>query len=259
MSVHHRADVDPSARLGRDVSVGAFSTVGPDVTIGDGCVLMPHVVITGRVRIGRNNVFHPTAAVGEPAQDVNPPADDGWIEIGEENIFREAVTAHRPKMPGGVTRIGSRCRFHFSAHVGHDSEVEDHVHLDSGFVLAGHTKIEEGARCGSNGGTHQFTTVGKKARVGSHCPVTRDVIPYMEVDGNHFRVVGIHRDAVRHLPWERSLALEDARILLFESGLPRIEALTRLERNPTPEVAEITAFVRRIMEGRQGRALEAER
>lgn len=261
MSIHPSAAVDPGARIGCDVRIGPFCMVGADVSIGDGCVLMPHVQVDSpaAIVIGRKNVFHPTAAVGGPPQDLQPPAEDGRIEIGDNNVFREMTSVHAPKSPGGVTRVGSGNHFFYSSHVGHDAEVGDDVLLDNGFVLGGHSCVESGARCGPHGGTHQFATVGKKARVRSHIPVTTDVPPYMDVDGNHYRVIGVNRDAVRGLPPERILALEDARVMLFESGLPRGDALDRLEPGATPEVAELIDFVRRSMRGRMGRGREARR
>ena len=47
------AAIDPSARvesgavLGRDVSVGPYCIIGPDVVVGDGCRLIGHVHLTG--------------------------------------------------------------------------------------------------------------------------------------------------------------------------------------------------------------------
>ena len=53
--IHPTAVVDPSARLGDGVSVGAFTLVGPDVEIGDGSTIGPHCSLQGPMRIGREN------------------------------------------------------------------------------------------------------------------------------------------------------------------------------------------------------------
>ncbi len=50
-----RAIIDPSAKLGADVSVGPWSIVGPDVEIGDGSIIESHVVVKGPTVIGKNN------------------------------------------------------------------------------------------------------------------------------------------------------------------------------------------------------------
>ena len=53
--IHPTAIVESGARLAANVSVGAYSLIGPRVELGEGSVIGPHVVIEGRTRIGRNN------------------------------------------------------------------------------------------------------------------------------------------------------------------------------------------------------------
>src|SRR5262244_2617169 len=43
--VHPTACIHPSAKLGKNASVGAYVVIDADVTIGDNCTLLPHVVI----------------------------------------------------------------------------------------------------------------------------------------------------------------------------------------------------------------------
>ncbi len=252
MKVHPTAVVDPAAALADGVQVGPFCVVGPGVSLRPGCRLLARVSIAGPVRAGRDNVFHPNAAVGGPPQDLQPAAADGRIEIGDGNTFREAVTVHLPKMPGGVTRIGSRNRFHFLSHVGHDSAVGNDAVLASYAVLGGHSVVQDGAWIEGLGGTHQFVTVGRMSWTLSHIPITEDVPPFMWVDGNHFEVKGVN-------PRCRTEALDRAYETIWKSGLPRPEALARVEKGASPEVAELAAFLRRSGGGRFGRAGEAKR
>ena len=44
-NIHPTAIIDSAAKLGNGVSIGAYSVVGPDVTIGDDVKLHSHVVI----------------------------------------------------------------------------------------------------------------------------------------------------------------------------------------------------------------------
>ena len=67
--IHPSAVIDPSARIGANVSIGAFCVVGPDVEIGDGTRIGPHVVIDGPTRIGRDNHIHAFSALGGEPQD----------------------------------------------------------------------------------------------------------------------------------------------------------------------------------------------
>ncbi len=62
--IHPSALIDPSARIGENVSIGAFSIIGPDVEIGDGTTIGPHVVIESQTRIGRDNRIWQFASLG---------------------------------------------------------------------------------------------------------------------------------------------------------------------------------------------------
>jgi UDP-N-acetylglucosamine acyltransferase len=48
----HPSAVVDTPRVGDGVVIGAFCVIGPDVTVHDGVVLHPHVVISGTVEIG---------------------------------------------------------------------------------------------------------------------------------------------------------------------------------------------------------------
>ena len=119
--IHASAVVDPAARLGDGVSVGAFAYIGPDVEIGDGTRIGPHCSIHGPTRIGRDNHFHGHAAIGGEPQDKKYRGERVGLEIGDRNIVREFATINRGTGDGGgSTRIGDDNWFLAYAHVAHD-------------------------------------------------------------------------------------------------------------------------------------------
>ncbi len=63
--VHATAVIHPTARLGKNASVGAYVVVDEGVKIGDNCVLLPFVVIYRGARIGNNFFAHAHAVVRE--------------------------------------------------------------------------------------------------------------------------------------------------------------------------------------------------
>ena len=252
MTIHATALVDSGAQLGTNVEVGPFCVVGSGVSLDSGCRLVARVTISGPVTAGSNNVFHPNVVIGGEPQDRQSAAADARIKIGDRNVFREGSTVNLPKVSGGVTQIGSRNRFHFASHVGHDSIVGNDVILCTDAVLGGHTMVEDGACVEGLGGTHQFVTVGRSSWSRTHIPITEDVPPYMWVDGNHFKVMGVN-------PPFHSEALEQAYETIWCSGLPRPEALATLEDETSQEVRELVAFLRRSASGRMNRWREGER
>ena len=53
--IHNTAIIDPKAKIDKDVSIGAYSIIGPDVEIGSKTIIQPHVNIIGDTFIGKNN------------------------------------------------------------------------------------------------------------------------------------------------------------------------------------------------------------
>src|ERR1019366_5703386 len=89
MTIHPSALVDPAAVLGRDVRIGPFCIVGPDVTIEDGVELVSHVVIDGHTRIGAGAILFPFCTVGLAPQDLKYRGEPTQCEIGARTQIRE--------------------------------------------------------------------------------------------------------------------------------------------------------------------------
>jgi UDP-3-O-[3-hydroxymyristoyl] glucosamine N-acyltransferase len=63
--IHPSAVVDPTARLGAGVAVGACSVLGRNVTVSDGVRIFPNVTIYDGVSIGEGSVIHSGVALRE--------------------------------------------------------------------------------------------------------------------------------------------------------------------------------------------------
>lgn len=63
--IHPAASVDPSARLGAGVRVGACAVIGPGAEIGERVHIHPNVTIYEGVRIGADSVIHSGVALRE--------------------------------------------------------------------------------------------------------------------------------------------------------------------------------------------------
>jgi len=197
--IHKTALVDSNAKISKDVSIGPYSIIGPNVEIGEGTVIQSHVNITGNTVIGAFNEIYPFASIGNDPQDLKFKGEITQLEIGNNNKIREYVTINRgTKGGGGKTKVGDNCLFMVSSHVAHDCEVGNNVILANNVPLGGHAYIEEHVIIGGNSAVQQFTRIGKFAMIGGMCGVTRDVIPYGIVHGNRsilqgFNLIGLRR------------------------------------------------------------------
>ncbi len=52
---HPTAIIDPKAKLDKDVEVGPYCVIGPNVKVGSGTILESHVILKGNTKIGKKN------------------------------------------------------------------------------------------------------------------------------------------------------------------------------------------------------------
>ena len=67
--ISDKAHIDPSAKIGANVTIHPFAFIDKDVEIGDGCVIMPFASIIRGTRMGRNCKVYQGAIVGADPQD----------------------------------------------------------------------------------------------------------------------------------------------------------------------------------------------
>jgi UDP-N-acetylglucosamine acyltransferase len=223
------------------------------VALGEDNVLISHVVLDGRTRIGARNVFHPFCAVGVTPQDLKYRGEPTATEIGDDNTIRENVTISRGTTGGGgVTRIGSGCLLMASVHIGHDSHVGSHCILANAATLAGHVVIEDYATVGAFSPVHQHCTVGRHAFIGGGTIVTQDVLPFSKTSARRenkaFGVnsVGLER---RGFSPERIRALQRAFRLLLVSKLNTTQAVEKMRELEGEDVAILVGFIERSERG----------
>src|SRR5918911_4115426 len=122
--VHPTAVISPEADLARGVEVG------------------PYAVLEGPLTMGRGNVVHAGAVLGERPQHLKYNGEPTGLEVGDFNIFREHVTVHRGTTHSWVTRIGSHNLFMVNSHIAHDCQVGNGCIVANGALLGGHCVVE---------------------------------------------------------------------------------------------------------------------
>ena len=196
--IHPTAIIDPSAVLAEDVSVGAYSIIGADVTIGRGTEVKSHVVINGPTTIGQHNRIYQFASLGDAPQDKKYDGEPTTLEVGDRNIIREYVTLNRGTTTGiGKTVIGSDNILMAYSHVAHDCIVGNNIVFANAASLAGHVVIGDNAILGGFTSVHQFSSIGEKAFCGLGSVITRDIPPFSTAAGNRARTVGINKEGLR--------------------------------------------------------------
>src|SRR5947207_11159339 len=230
-SVHPTAIVSAGARLASDVSVGAFSVVGPEVDIGEGTTVASHAVIAGRTRIGRRNRIFQFASVGDTPQDRKYGGEPTATAIGDDNVIREYVSIHAgTAQDRGTTTIGDRNWLLAYAHIAHDCRIGNDTTFSNNSQLAGHVSIDDFATLGGFTGVHQFCRVGAHAMVAAGSIVLQDVPPFMTVSGYPARPAGTNNEGLRRRGFSTPdiTAVRRAYKILYREGLSLTDAKAAL-------------------------------
>ena len=219
IDIHPSAVVDPNAELDDDVVIGPYCIVGPNVKIGRETRLMSHVVVDGYTTMGKRNLVYPFAALGLLAQHKRSNAPDAVLIIGDDNTFREHVTAHvGSDVDHKITTIGNRNLFLVASHIAHDCVLGDDIVMSNNATLAGHVHVGNKAIIGGLAAVLQFTRIGEGAMIGGMAGIARDVIPYGLVMGggrsalSGLNLIGLQRAGV---PKEDIMTLQKAYKTLF--------------------------------------------
>jgi UDP-N-acetylglucosamine acyltransferase len=248
--IHPTAQIDPGARLGANVSIGAYSIIGADVEIGDGTNIGPHVVVQGPTRMGRNNHVYQFASIGADPQDKKYHGERSELLIGDRNTIREFTTINRGTADGGgATRIGDDNWIMAYAHIAHDCIVGSHTIFSNNATLAGHVEIGDYAILSGFAGVHQFCRVGAHAFIGMGCLINGDVPPFVIVANEYGRPRGINAEGLKRRGFtpERIAAIKRAYKTLYVSRMPLEEARKELARaaGTEPDIKCMLDFLER--------------
>lgn len=230
--IHQTAIVHPGAKLGANVSVGAYSIIGEHVQIGDNTEIGPHVVIEGHTTIGRDNRIFQFSSIGAEPQDKKYAGEPTRLEIGDRNVIREFCTFNLGTIQdGGVTRLGNDNWIMAYVHLAHDCQVGNHTIFANNAQLAGHCHVGDHAILGGFTVVHQFVRIGAHSMTGMGTILFQDLPPYVTAAGNTASPYGINSEGLKRRGFssEAVMALKRAYRAIYKSGLTLEEAKAKLE------------------------------
>ncbi len=196
--VHVSAQVDATASICSDVTIGACSAVDADVCVGARCVIGPGCWLGRGVRLGDDCVLEANVTVHADSQiGANCVIHSGTV-IGSDGFgFQWDGQRHR-KIPQlgtvvieddvdigcnccidraalGETRIRRGARIDNLVQVAHNTDIGEHVILVSQSGIAGSSTVGKGAVIAGQVAISDHVNVGAGARVGGQSGVTKDI------------------------------------------------------------------------------------
>ncbi len=199
--------------------------------IGAGTVIESHVVIRANTTIGMNNRFYQFCSVGEDPADKKFEGEETWLEIGDDNVFREGVTLHRGTgAGGGYTKIGDDNLMMAYGHVAHDCVVGSHTVFANNVGLCGHVTIDDWAILGGYAGVNQFLTVGAHAMIGGMTHISNDVPAFMIVSGRPATVRSVNTIGLERRGFDKESIAEirEAFKILYKRNYSLQEAIDQI-------------------------------
>ena len=261
-NIHDTSIIDPTAQISESASVGPYCVIGPGVVVGPGTKLLNHVTIQCLSRLGENNIIYPYAVIGADPQDKKFDGERSECIVGNDNEIREHVTIHRGTgNGGGLTSLGNNNLIMVGCHIAHDCIIGDDTVIANQVMLAGHVVVEDRAGIGGGAGIHHYVTIGQSAFVGGLARVSRDVPPFMIVEGHPAEVRAVNVVGLSRLgyPTDHVDAMKDTFRRLFRENGSMAECLTSL-REEFPDVPAISAVcdaLEHSASGTHGRARES--
>ncbi len=247
VQIHPTAIVDSRAEIGAGTVIGPYCIIEGAVVLGPECWVQHHVTLSGPMRAGARNKFYAYCSIGQQTQDLKYRAEPTFLEIGNENTFREFCTVNRSTTADGKTRIGSGGNFLAYSHIGHDCDVGNSVVFSNNGTLAGHVQIGDHGIIGGLTAVHQFCRIGRFAITGGCSKIVQDVPPFMIADGNPAEIRGINLVGLERngFPAESVKLIKEAFRLIYRSKFNTRQAVKAIgqELPANEEITQILEFI----------------
>ena len=181
--------IDPSAKVGSDLYLGAFAYigsgakignnvkiypqvyVGDGVTIGDNTILFPGVKIYADCQIGKNCILHAGAIVGSDGFGFVPDENNVYSKVPqignviiEDNVEIGSNTTI-DKATLGSTFIRKGVKLDNLIHIAHNVEIGENTAIAAQAGVAGSTKIGKNAMIGGQAGISGHIKIADRTKI----------------------------------------------------------------------------------------------
>lgn len=166
--IHASASVDPDARIGDGVHIGANAVIGPGCDVADACSIGPGSVLAADVSIGKGSRIHANVTLGEAVVIGQRSIIHAGAVIGSDGFGLAFDRDHWVKIPQlGSVKIGNDCEIGANTTIDRgaigDTIIEDDVRLDNQIQI-GHN-VHIGAHTAMAG----MVGISGSTKIGRYC------------------------------------------------------------------------------------------
>lgn len=245
--------ISKEARIGNNVKFGHGCIIDDNTEIGDNCEIGNYSIIKKNTIIAENNIIGDYCVIGGDSQWSNKELEDGSVNIGKNNIFREFVTVNKGGLldTHGTTIIGDNNFFMAYVHIAHDCNLSNNIIISNLSQLAGHVTVGSNVVISASALVHQFCNLGTFSFIGGRSTIRKDVLPYTMVEGAEMVVTatkGININGLKKhgVNMEVINVLKKVYKIIFNNNLLRKDIICQLESYAAKyiEVNQIVNFLK---------------
>jgi len=223
------ASIASSARLGRNVAVGAFTSIGEQVVIGDNVTIFPNVTIENGVTIGDDSLIYPQVSIYYGSKIGRRCIVHSGVVIGSDGYGFATAGGKHHKIPQigivrieddveigagttidraalGETVIGEGTKIDNLVQIGHNVKIGKHCFLVAQVGIAGSTELGDYVAVAGQSGFAGHLKIGHRVQVAAKSAVLDDVpddAKVMGIPAVPFREFARREAMLRRLPRRR--------------------------------------------------------
>ena len=180
VGIHPTAIIDPDAKIGNNVAIGAYCVIGK-VIIGDDCVLDSNVRVYDDTVMGKGCIIKAGAVLGgagfgfeidDNGNKFRFPQIGGLI-IGNQVEIGANTCVDRGALSN--TEIGDYTKINNLCHIAHNNKIGKNVIITGCVNISGSNVIEDNVWIAPNASIRGYVHLGKGCVVGMGAVATKDI------------------------------------------------------------------------------------
>ncbi|MCX6311312.1 MAG: UDP-3-O-(3-hydroxymyristoyl)glucosamine N-acyltransferase [Bacteroidetes bacterium] len=229
--IEQQAFVSATAKMGKNVYIGAFAYIGENVVVGDNTKIYPHCYLGDNSKVGSDSIFYSGVKIyhdciigndcilqggviiGGDGFGFQPNSENNYVKIPHiGNVILEDhveiganTTIDRATLGSTIIRRG--VKLDNLIQVGHNCEIGENTVIASQTGISGSTKIGRDCMIGGQVGMVGHLTIGDRAKVAAQSGVGNNVADDEIVQGSPAFGIGDYKRSYvvfRSLPDLRS-------------------------------------------------------
>jgi UDP-3-O-[3-hydroxymyristoyl] glucosamine N-acyltransferase len=199
VGISEKSDIDKNSTIGKDVFIGAFTSIaqgvkigenvkihsncfiGENVSIADNTIIFPNVSIYHDCKIGKNNIIHSGVVIGSDGFGFAPDEDNNYakisqignVTIGDDVEIGANTTIDRATM--GSTKIGNGVKLDNLIQIAHNVEIGECTVIAAQTGVAGSSKIGKNCMIGGQTAVSGHLTIADEVKIAGQSGIASSI------------------------------------------------------------------------------------